>query len=268
MTPPVLLQVTDTHLFADPNGELHEMNTLNSLNRVLDFICRKEGQIDCLIATGDIAQDSSLNAYKNFMLAIRKLKVSCFWIPGNHDSGRLMRRASTGTNYCQKQYTVANWQIVLLDTSVKQEVYGFLKEEELKFLEETLYLSNNNVTIQHVIIFLHHNPTKTYDTWSRDIGLRDHSRFFKILKKYPKVRSVTFGHLHQELDFLQDGIRLLCTPSTCVQFASNTAEFAIDSRSPGYRRLKLCEDGCIDTKVIRLNSDHELEQDYEQSMRS
>ena len=132
MTPPVLLQVTDTHLFADPNGELHKMNTLNSLNRVLDFICRNERQIDCLIATGDIAQDSSLNAYKNFMLAIRKLKVSCFWIPGNHDSGRLMRRASTGTNYCQKQYTVANWQIVLLDTSVEHEVYGFLKEEELK----------------------------------------------------------------------------------------------------------------------------------------
>ena len=55
MTPPVLLQITDTHLFADPNGELHKMNTLNSLNRVLDFICRNEGQIDCLIATGDIA---------------------------------------------------------------------------------------------------------------------------------------------------------------------------------------------------------------------
>ena len=79
MTAPVLLQVTDTHLFADPNGELHEMNTLNSLNRVLDFICRNEKQIDCLIATGDIAQDSSLNAYKNFMLAIRKLKVSWCW---------------------------------------------------------------------------------------------------------------------------------------------------------------------------------------------
>ena len=107
MTPPVLLQVTDTHLFADPNGELHKMNTLNSLNRVLDFICRNERQIDCLIATGDIAQDSSLNAYKNFMLAIEKFKSPFFWVPGNHDSFSLMRRASAGTNYCHKKYKIA-----------------------------------------------------------------------------------------------------------------------------------------------------------------
>ena len=45
MTPPVLLQVTDTHLFADPNGELHEMNTFNSLNRVLDLFTVTKGKL-------------------------------------------------------------------------------------------------------------------------------------------------------------------------------------------------------------------------------
>ncbi len=71
-----LAQVTDTYLFAQIKSKLHKINTLDSLNEVLDYIKRNENQIDCIVATGDIAQDASLDAYKNFMLSIGKLFFS------------------------------------------------------------------------------------------------------------------------------------------------------------------------------------------------
>ena len=70
-----LVQVTDTHLFAQPKSKLHKINTLDSLNEVLDCIKRNENQIDCIVATGDIAQDASFDAYKYFMLSIEKLSI-------------------------------------------------------------------------------------------------------------------------------------------------------------------------------------------------
>ena len=36
------------------------------------------------------------------------------------------------------------------------------------------------------------------------------------------------GHVHQESDAVMSGIRMLTTPSTCVQFAPGSEDFALD----------------------------------------
>ena len=142
--------------------------------------------------------------------------------------------------------------IILLDTSVKHEVFGLLSEMELEFLETTLDLIEQDVDISNVLICLHHNPVKVQHGWSEEIGLRYRSDFFDVVEKFSTVRCAIFGHLHQEIDIEHKGIRLLCSPSTCTQFVPNAKNFKLDSIHPGYRRLLLYEDGVIDTKVIRL----------------
>jgi Icc protein len=47
-------------------------------------------------------------------------------------------------------------------------------------------------------------------------------------------------------------VRVMTTPSTCVQFAPGSAKFAIDPRPPGYRRLTLHADGRIETEACWL----------------
>jgi Icc protein len=42
------------------------------------------------------------------------------------------------------------------------------------------------------------------------------------------------------------------TPSTCVQFASHTPQFQIDSQPAGFRHLRLYPDGSLETEVHRL----------------
>ena len=252
MNPINLVQLTDTHLFAKTSGKLSRLNTLDTLNKVLDYIQCNEDQVDCLIATGDIAQDASKKAYEHFMMSVKKFIAPFRWIPGNHDNVSLMQRVSRGTNYCDKTLRVGAWMIVLLDTSVKHEVSGFLSEMELEFLETTLDIFEQDGDIKNVLICLHHNPIKMQHSWNEDIGLRNSSDFFDVIDKFSIVRCVIFGHLHQELDLEYKGIRLLCAPSTCTQFLPNAKNFELDPSNPGYRRLQLHKDGAIDSEVIRL----------------
>jgi len=72
---------------------------------------------------------------------------------------------------------------------------------------------------------------------------------------------VVYGHIHQELDFMHNGIRCFCTPSTCIQFKPNVAEFALDRLNPGYRTFRLYSDGRIESEVIRVTG-VEFEADY------
>ena len=252
MNPINLVQVTDTHLFAKTSSTLNKVNTLDTLNKVFDCIQCNENRVDCLIATGDIAQDASSKAYEHFMLSVEKFAVPFRWIPGNHDDVGLMQMISRGTNYCEKTLRIGTWLIMLLDTSVKHEVSGLLSETELEFLEKTLDFFKQDVKIRNVLICLHHNPIKMKDSWYEDIGLQNRLDFFDAIKKFSKVRCLVFGHLHQELDLEYKGIRLLCTPSTCTQFLPNAQNFELDRNNPGYRRLQLHKDGAIDSEVIRL----------------
>lgn len=60
------------------------------------------------------------------------------------------------------------------------------------------------------------------------------------------------GHIHQEFDQQRGNLRLLASPSTCVQFAPGSEEFQVSSEAPGYRWLRLYADGTLDTGVSRV----------------
>ena len=47
-------------------------------------------------------------------------------------------------------------------------------------------------------------------------------------------------------------MRLLASPSTCIQFAPASEDFATDNQAPGYRWLRLYDDGRVETAISRL----------------
>jgi Icc protein len=88
--------------------------------------------------------------------------------------------------------------------------------------------------------------------WIDPIGVRNPEAFFAVLDRFPQVRAVLWGHIHQEYDQLRNGVRLLASPSTCVQFAPGSEEFQVDKEAPGYRWLRLHADGSLETGVSRV----------------
>lgn len=104
-----LLHITDTHLFGSPEGTLLEMNTHNSLNHVVNIVKQNETEIDFILATGDIAQDASEEAYKSFMNIMGDLGIPYRWIPGNHDDLSMMEKVAYGAGIYEKLVQINNW---------------------------------------------------------------------------------------------------------------------------------------------------------------
>lgn len=242
-----VLQITDPHLMADPAGALLGVNTRDSLDAVIAQAVRDHGDADLILATGDIAQDASEDAYRLFGEKLKVFPCGSAWIAGNHDDSPLLNRIAAESNASARHLVMGGWQILLLDSAVPGKVYGELPDSELAFLEKTL----TNHPDLPALITLHHHPVDIDTQWMAAIGLRNTDAFWQIVDRFPQVKTVLWGHIHQEYDDTRKGVRLLATPSTCIQFKAGSVKFSVEERSPGYRWFELRPSGDFTTAVAR-----------------
>lgn len=242
-TPVRLLQISDTHLFADPAGTLYGTNTRATLQRVLEAVSRQPPP-DLVLATGDLVHDQPA-AYPVLAEMLRPLRAPVAVIAGNHDEAAELRTLTASGLDVGGVHHRGNWRILLLNTQVSGKVGGHLEPSELQFLENGLRAAQGN----HVLIALHHHPVPMHSTWLDRIALDNPEDFFAVLDRFDNVRTVIWGHVHQESDSQRRGVRLLSTPSTCVQFLPRSEQFAVDKKPPGIRWLNLRANGLIETEI-------------------
>ncbi len=243
-TPVRLLQITDTHLYAEPEKTLYGVNTRASLQRVL-AAARRHPKPDLVLATGDLVHDESPAGYQTLTALLHTLDAPVAAIAGNHDALDSLQAIAGPNIRVGGKHILAAWCIVLLNTLVSGETGGHLQAGELQFLEATLAQSSE----AHVLIALHHQPVAVGCAWLDRIGLDNADEFFGVLDRYHGVRGVLWGHVHQAFESERRGVRLMATPSTCAQFLPDSNDFALDTRPPGMRRLILHPDGRIETEI-------------------
>ncbi|KGD74797.1 diguanylate phosphodiesterase [Tatumella morbirosei] len=247
-----VLQITDTHLFKGKNETLLGVNTWAGYQAVLDEVIASQQHYDLIIATGDLSQDHSVEAYQHFAEGIQRLPAPCVWLPGNHDFQPAMYDTLAKAGISQSKHVLLGnrWQMLLLDSQVYGVPHGMLSEFQLEWLETALAAYPNRDTV----ILLHHHPVASGCSWLDQHSLRNSHQLDMILQKYPRAATLLCGHIHQEMDEIWQGRRVLATPSTCVQFKPHCSGFTIDSVAPGWRWLKLGADGQLATQVCRLNT--------------
>jgi len=246
-----LVQVTDSHIFADPAGCLLGLNTRESFEAVFERVSREEWRPDALLATGDLSQDASPESYKYLADRLLDMGIPSFWIAGNHDNPDTMEMYLSNSRVsAAKHLLLGRWQIILLDSSVRGKVHGELDKSELEFLDKALSRYHN----KHSLVVLHHQPTKIGSRWLDDIGLKNQKAFTKIIRKHQNVKGVLWGHIHQEYQEIIDGVSWIASPSSCVQFTPGSKDFSADTKAPGYRYLDLYSDGRIESVVHRIDN--------------
>lgn len=254
-----LVQITDTHLEAEEGGTLVGMNTDMSLKAVIDLVKSERPHTDVLMATGDISNCGTISSYQRFLNSTKGLASYDFWLPGNHDVNKAMHSALAGGHQMDRTITVNGWELVILDTSIEAQVGGYLSDQELEFLDRQL----ENSKQRHVLVCMHHHPIPSGCNWLDTQQVTNSDRFFEIIDSYSHVRGIIWGHIHQVVDEERRGVRLMATPSTCVQFATNSYDFKLDKLSPGYRWLELYKDGSIESGVSRVAlSDFDIAVDF------
>jgi Icc protein len=170
------------------------------------------------------------------------------WFPGNHDEPAAMQAACAGTALLDSVLDIGQWRIILLDSSIVGAVPGYFAEEQLSLLDQAL----DSAGARHVLVSFHHHPVSIGCRWMEPIGIRNPQALFARLAGRSQVKALLWGHVHQEFDQQMNGMRLLASPSTCVQFAPGSEDFQVDHEAPGYRWLRLHDDGRLDTGVSRV----------------
>ncbi|MDH1298957.1 3',5'-cyclic-AMP phosphodiesterase [Achromobacter sp. GD03932] len=248
--PAMLVQLTDSHLFGEPETSMLGVNTDASLRAVLRQIEADGKHPDLLLATGDMSQDGEAAAYRRLARVLSEapaLAQACIrCLPGNHDLPAVMRQELP--QWSVPVTDVGAWRVVTLDTTVPGSNAGHLPASQLDLLEAALVEAPG----RHTLVAMHHNPMQIDSHWHDSMMIDNPQALFKLLARWPQVRVLLWGHVHHEFDRRRHNLRLLATPSTCFQFSIRDGKHVVDNMAPGYRWIKLYQDGSMATGVRRV----------------
>lgn len=246
-----MIQLSDTHLLEDKDGELLGVKTRDSFQAVIDILQSQKSDMDIIVHTGDISQDQSPGSYLAAADMLKNFNVPTYCIPGNHDDEAVMEQVYPCQHmFLEKQIIIKNWQLILLNSRKSGAVEGYLAQAELDWLEKCLAENPEH----HSIVMFHHHPFSVGSKWLDPIGLTNAKDFWKILAKYKNAKFVLFGHVHQAFESVYQNVKCFAVPSTSVQFKQNSTMFALDNVPPGYRWLNLYEDGTLETGLVRASA--------------
>ncbi len=242
-----IIQISDCHLGPLTSEALLGLNTDESLHDVLALIAEKETDFDYLVCTGDIASAGHETCYRRYIAILGQyFSHPSAWLPGNHDSAAIM--ASLDHAPEGRAVEQGNWLLLLLDSVVPFKVHGNFEQTELDYLEQMLSANPD----KHIMVMLHHQPVLVGSVWIDQYILRNADAFFAIIDRYPNVKAIVWGHVHQDFNSQRNGVPLIATPSTCVQFKPKCDDFTVDTLMPGYRWFDLNDDGSFATGVERV----------------
>ena len=244
-----LVQVTDTHLTGTEAGCLLGMNTARSARGVIDAALAAESA-DCILVTGDIAADGQPEAYGQLEVLLGT-SLPSLWLPGNHDD--VSYHKDRYAPNMKRRLRAKHWDVVMLETQVEGEVGGVLSTTELAALRSAV--DDARLANKALLVATHHPLRRLESAWLDEQSVKNASEALDILKPIADQTAVISGHVHQESDELVNGVRMMTTPSTCVQFAPGSKDFALDSKDPGYRHLVLHPNARIETQVVRISDE-------------
>lgn len=244
-----VLQLTDTHLYADPARALLGINTLDSFQRVIAHFQNHYWPIDLLLATGDLVHDASAAGYQKLQDALAGFSVPVFCLPGNHDEPSVMHQHLAGGSVTTDSVRdFGGWRFVMLDSVIPRQEGGRLGADQLTLLREALESSS-----RPTLVCMHHQPVNVGSAWIDNMAIDNAEALFDIVDRHPQIRGLLWGHVHQTFDAERRGVRLMASPSTCVQFAPRVDDFKVDQEPPGFRLLALLPDGTVQSEVVRID---------------
>lgn len=246
-----LLQFTDTHLPGTPGVAVRGVATDATLAHCLAHARRHHPPPQALLLTGDLVQDDS-NGYARVREHFAGAGVPVHCLPGNHDLPAELRAALADPPFV---HDLANrygdWLIVMLDSTVAGANHGRLSAAEMTRLDAALTRNAD----AHALVCLHHHPVPHGSPWLDALMLDNAPDLFAVLERHPRVRGLLWGHVHQPLDAMRGVMHLMGTPSTCMQFKQDAAEFSLDARPPAYRWIELGPGGKLETGIEWVQPD-------------
>ena len=179
------------------------------------------------------------------------------FLQGNHDEVAAMTSELLNDHIKnQRSSDNGDWKLLFVNTKVEGASHGYVDEEELNWLRETLEQSQS--TAQSILLAMHHTPLRLCA--SSSCQLHNADELLQLLSNYPQVKGLVAGHTHNDIEAEHEHFRIMTTPSTMLQVTHNQKEgfktnsefwnyHQADTTRHGYRVLDLQVDGCFTSEV-------------------
>ena len=248
-----ILQLTDLHVFKDPDATLKGIPTRHLLEDVVRHAQASDHTFDAVVVTGDHTHDELPESYQAVRTILSPWISELFQVPGNHDDRTVMRSVfpdriqGHGQDLITFALDAPQWLCLGLDTHVPGAVPGRIEASQVAWAKQKVAESS----VKHVALFLHHPPVLMNSAWMDPLGLEGRQLLLDWFQQEPRIRLVSCGHVHHESQCRIGQVDVLTTPSTGIQFVPEGATPTFVAGAPAYRLIELREDGFL-TRVIRL----------------
>ena len=228
------IQISDCHI--DDEKNVWGTDSQKNLSTIVKSISNRN--YNALIISGDLAHNGTASSYSTLKDIIQPISDNLFILPGNHDN-KLNLSSAFSEHYLPK-LTIADWEIISIDSVQENKTSGFLNKATLGLLTKKILSS----TKKFIVLCLHHPPISMESDWDDKKSLENSDDFFHTIDKFSKIKAVIWGHAHQSSEFNRNNVKLFSCPSTTLQF--NGPEMI------GYNHFNLSDKGEINCETVWL----------------
>ncbi len=243
----IVVQISDSHLFADTSGLHHDTNVYQNLIKVLQNI-KQLPHVDIIVFTGDLTQDHTDASYQLFVQAFNACEIitPVYYLAGNHDEPKLLNHYLASTPFCsEKVIETKHWQILLIE-SKSDTPAGEVTQQQFSQVANAINAKKSQ------LLLMHHHPVDV-GFFIDQHGLNNQQQFRDFIDAFPSIAAVGCGHIHQALSLpmalTKRMVNLYSCPATSIQFDVTSATVAKNSQGPGFRQFILKADKQLFTDV-------------------
>ncbi|GAA2242953.1 MULTISPECIES: metallophosphoesterase [Kitasatospora] len=185
----VIAHLSDTHI---DTGR----RSVRRTRAVMDYLEDLPHDLDAVLVTGDITDHALPAEYEQArsLLTSRHPVLIC---PGNHDRRAEFREHLLGqpgsTAPINQVHRAADFVIALCDSTVPEKDEGFLADETLAWLADTLARTPSQLP---VLVGFHHPPTRLHVPFVDGIRQFGAERLAELADRHPNLAAFLCGHAH------------------------------------------------------------------------
>lgn len=244
-----LIQISDTHLLADPDERFVGVQPEQHFMQILKEIKQQFPQMTAVIHTGDVAQDAYPATYERYLNAMQTLEVPFFQTLGNHDNPKYFPTNEPDSPTLKPSIIdLGTWQIIMLNSAVVGRIDGRIIQEQLEALHQ--HLSEHD---KPTLLAFHHHAFAMDSKWLDEHQLKNTQELLDVIQHFPQIKLCVMGHVHQAFHCKWQHIDFYSIPATSVQFKPKSVDFSLDNTPPAFRSLVLKADGTYETELHYLS---------------
>lgn len=224
------LHISDTHINMDTDyiKDYAEYTPLIGAKALIREIQSLPFTPDFILHTGDVAYDPVSDVYPPIKELFSTIDAPIHYLVGNHDDSQDLQRILMGCTdetiqpYLYGELSYKDTQIVYLDSNGEEHnpehPSGFVNQEQLDWLD-AICTSDDE---RPLIIAVHHNVLPASVPWLDEwMRIENSEALHEVIRQArDRLCGVFFGHIHQNIQVLRDGVLYVSAGSSWCQFTS------------------------------------------------